>query len=110
MESNGDGRFRGFTESEIINIKEHTNRKDLARIRARIIGTRGKALKTLSDLTECNFEIKENRIGIIGDVENIENAQKAIISIIKGAKHSNIYSFLEKHHPEPIIDLGLKEK
>lgn len=93
---------------EIINIKDHTKRKDLKRIRGRIIGTDGRTLKTLHDLTECSFEIKDNQIGIIGDGENIGNAQQAIISIIKGAKQSNIYSYLEKHHPKPILDLGLK--
>lgn len=95
---------------EIINIKEHTKRKDFETIRARIIGKGGKTLKTLSDLTECFFEIKDNHVGIIGDPENIKNAQEAIISIVQGSKQANVYSFLEKHHVQPILDLGLKEK
>ena len=94
---------------EIINIKDHTKRKDLERIRARIIGRGGKTLKTLCDLTKCFFEIKDNEIGIIGAPEYIKNAQEAIISIVKGAKQSNIYSRLEKNQIQPIIDLGLKE-
>ncbi len=93
---------------EIINIKDHTKRKDLERIRARLIGSKGKTLKTLHNLTNCNFELKDNQIGIIGNPEDIENAQNAAIAIIKGAKQSNVYSFLEKHHPETIIDWGLK--
>ena len=94
---------------EIINIKDHTKRKDLERIRARIIGRGGKTLKTLCDLTKCFFEIKDNEIGIIGAPEYIKNAQEAIISIVKGAKQSNIYSRLEKNQIQPIIDFGLKE-
>ncbi|MBU2615787.1 MAG: hypothetical protein KKC19_01660 [Nanoarchaeota archaeon] len=94
---------------EIINIKNHTTRKDLERIRARIIGRNGKTLKTLSDLTGCYFEIKENQVGIIGDAEFIKNAQDALISIIKGSKQSNVYSNLEKQRVQPIEDLGLKE-
>lgn len=93
---------------EIINIKDHTKRKDLERIRARLIGSKGKTLKTLHNLTNCNFELKDNQIGIIGNPEDIENAQNAVIAIIKGAKQSNVYSFLEKHHPETIVDWGLK--
>jgi ribosomal RNA assembly protein len=96
-------------EFEIINIKDHTNRKDLKRIRGRIIGTKGKTIKTLSDLTECSFELKDNFIGIIGPSELIENAQEAIISIIKGSKQGNVYSYLEKHQIKPIGDLGLKK-
>lgn len=94
---------------EILNIKEHTKRKDLERIRARIIGTKGKTLQTMHQLTKCYFEIKDNYVGIIGDPEHLENAQQAIISIIKGAKQSNVYSFLEKHQIKPVLDLGLKE-
>ena len=94
---------------EVINIKDHTNRKDLERIRARIIGKGGKALKTLHNLTKCYFELKDNSVGIIGDPEYIKNAQEALISLIKGSKHSNIYSHLEKHQIKPVVDLGLKE-
>ena len=94
---------------EIINIKDHTKRKDLKRIRARIIGTKGKTLKTLHDLTKCCFELKDNYIGIIGEPEYIENAQQAVISIIKGAKQSNVYNFLEKHQVKEPVDLGLKK-
>ena len=94
---------------EVINIKEHTKRKDLERIRARIIGTEGKTLKTLGKLTKCSFELKDNEVGIIGSPEHIKNAQEAIISIIKGSKQGNVYSFLEKHQVGPVLDLGLKE-
>lgn len=95
-------------EFEILNIKDHTKRRDLATIRARIIGKKGKTLKTLSDLTHCNFEIKDNNIGVISAPEFLENAQDAIISIIKGSKQANVYNYLEKHQVKPVVDLGLK--
>lgn len=95
---------------EIINIKDYTKRKNLASIRARIIGRDGKTLKTLTQLTNCNFEISNNVVGIIGDAEEIEAAQNAIISLIQGSKTANVYAHLERHQPKPIIDLGLKEK
>ena len=94
---------------EIINIKDYTKRKDLKRVRARIIGKRGKTLKTLTQITNCHFELKDNYIGIIGPPEHLENGQNAIISIIKGSKQTNVYSFLEKHQVKPVFDLGLKE-
>jgi len=95
---------------EILNIKDYSTSKDMKRIRARVIGKGGKALKVLHDLTECYFELKDNKVGIIGSAESIKNAQEAIVAIIKGSKHSNVYSFLEKNHPKPEIDLGLKRK
>ena len=95
---------------EIMNIKDHTNRRDLERIRARIIGKGGKTFKTIHKLTKCYFELKDNSIGIIGDPEYIKNAQEAIISLIKGSKHSNVYNYLEKHQIKPIFDFGLRNK
>jgi ribosomal RNA assembly protein len=94
---------------EILNIKNYTHRNDLERIRARIIGREGKTLKTLNELTECDFEIRNNEVGIIGSPELIKNASDAIISIIHGSKQANVYTFLEKHHIQPIVDLGLKK-
>lgn len=95
---------------EILNIKNYTRRKDLETIRARIIGTGGKTLKTLNSLTKCYFEMKDNEIGIIGSPENIEHGRNSVISIIQGAKQANVYSYLEKHQIKPIGDLGLKEQ
>jgi KH domain-containing protein len=95
---------------EILDIKHYTRRKDLETVRARLIGRGGKTLKTLNTLTECHFEIKDNCVGIIGSPECIKNAQNAVISLIQGSKQANVYSFLEKHHAEPILDLGLKKR
>ncbi|MCK4552882.1 hypothetical protein KAT80_01635 [Candidatus Pacearchaeota archaeon] len=94
---------------EILNIKDHTNRKDLETVRARIIGTKGKTLQTLHQLTKCYFELKDNFVGIIGEPEYIENAQDAIILIIKGSKQSNVYNLLERHQVKEPIDLGLRK-
>ena len=95
---------------EVINIRDYTKRKDFPRIKARIIGKGGKTLRTLNNLTDCNFEILNHEVGIVGDAENIEAARQAVISLIQGAKQANVYAYLEKHHPKPIMDLGLKEK
>lgn len=94
---------------EIINIKKHTKRKNLKAIKARIIGTKGGTLRTLKELTKCFFEIKDNKVGIIGDPLLIKNAQDAIIKLIQGSRQANVYSYLENHQVEPILDLGLKK-
>ena len=95
---------------EKIKIKDHTRRKDMEVIRARIIGKEGRTLRALNQLTDCFFELKDNEVGIIGDAEYIKNAQASMISLIRGAKQANVYSYLEKHQIQPVIDLGLKIK
>ena len=93
---------------EVLNIKDYTNRKNLEQIRARIIGTGGRTLKTLSNISECFLELKDNEIGIIGPPECIKPAQDGVISLIQGAKQGNVYSGLEKNHPTKEFDLGLR--
>ncbi len=95
---------------EVINIKDYTHKRDMERIRARLIGKKGKTLKTFEELTKCFFELKGNQVGIIGDPEYIKNAQDAVVSIIRGSKQANVYSHLEKHQVKPIYDLGLRDK
>ncbi len=94
---------------EIINIKEYTNQKNLVRVRGRIIGQNGKVLKTLSTLTDSSIELKENFIAIVTDTENMERLTRAIIAILKGAKHGAVYKELEHNFPKPIYDFGIKE-
>jgi ribosomal RNA assembly protein len=94
---------------EKLNIKEHTKRKDFKVVRSRIIGTNGKTLRTVCQLTDCYLEIKDNTLGIIGAPECIRTTRDAIISLIRGTKQANIYGFLEKHRIKPILDLGLRE-
>jgi len=95
---------------EVINIKKHTNRKDFASIRARIIGKGGKVLRTLSNLTDCDLELRDNKIGIIGNPILMKHTKEALISLIRGAKHSNVYTFLERTPHMSDEDLGLKEE
>lgn len=95
---------------EVLNIKDYTNQKNFERVRGRIIGKEGKALKTLCNISNCHIELAGNKLGIIGEAECIRNVEEACKLLIKGTKHANVYAYLEKHkHPEPFIDLGLKE-
>ena len=94
---------------EILNIKEFTQQKNFERVRGRVIGKEGKALKTISSLSDCHIELSGNKVGIIGNCENIRTVEEACKLLIKGSKHANVYAYLEKHRMEPILDLGLKE-
>jgi ribosomal RNA assembly protein len=95
-------------ELEIINIKEHTTKQNYERVRGRIIGKAGKTLKTISNLTNCYLELKDNKVGIICAPENLESAQEAIIEIVRGSKQTNVYSRAERNRYKEPVDLGLK--
>jgi len=97
---------------EVLQIKNymrsHSNTR-LREVKARIIGKKGKAIRTLSQLSECEIKLVDNSIAIIGRTEDVKKAEQAIISLIKGSKHGNIYARLERlRHVANEEDLGLK--
>jgi|SRR3989344_5743533 len=99
---------------EFINIKSNTPRKNFKDIRARLIGTKGKAKKTIEKLTGSILAIKNNEVGIIVDSSHLDAVTQGIESLIRGAKHGNIFAYLEKQNAQlqrfDDEDLGLKER
>lgn len=98
---------------EFIEVKEHTHRKNLKEVRARLIGTGGKARKTIENLTGSEIVINSNTVGVIVDAEHLDSTVQAIESLIQGAKHGNVFAYLEKQNASrrnfDEEDLGLKE-
>jgi ribosomal RNA assembly protein len=99
---------------EFIDIKSHTRRRNLKDVRARVIGTKGKARKTIENLTGSVIVIKENRVGVIVDNNHLDATIQAIESLIQGSKHGNVFAYLEKQgvaikNNFDDEDLGLKE-
>ncbi len=88
-----------------IHIKEHTKR-NLKDVLARVIGIKGKAKRTMEDISNCRILIKEKEIGVLGDVEDVDNVITAIIHIIKGSKQSNMYSYLERMNRMKKLESG----
>ena len=99
---------------EILNMKDHSRRKNMADVRARVIGTEGKAKKTIELLTGAVLFIRGNEVGIIVDSEHLDAVTTGLTSLIQGAKHGNVFAYLEKQGS--IIrraddgDLGLREE
>lgn len=94
---------------QIVNIKDITKRNDLLRVRARIIGTQGRTLKTLNKLTKCTLSLHNNQIGIIGDAREIEDAIQSVTSLINGSKQGNVYGRLERQRKNKRINQEIIE-
>jgi len=98
---------------KVVDIKSHTPRKNLKDVRGRVIGTDGKAKNTIEELTGSVIVIHDNKVGVIVDSDHLESVTQAIISIVHGAKHGNVFSYLEKQNAEMrkfrSSDLGLKK-
>ncbi|MCU0799652.1 MAG: KH domain-containing protein [Candidatus Thermoplasmatota archaeon] len=83
---------------EEFDIKDFSgkSRKRGEQVRSRLIGSDGRTRKLVEELTECLVSIKGNTVGIIGDLEGVKVASKAIELLLSGSEHSTVYSFMER--------------
>lgn len=82
---------------EIINIKDFAgkSKKKMVRLKSRVIGSKGKAWKTIEILTNTCISVYGKTVCIIGKVENVLTAREAVENILKGAPHAPVYKWLE---------------
>ena len=87
---------------ELLNISDYVgkSKKSATRLKGRVIGTEGKTRKHIEQITETNLSIYGKTIGIIGEVESVMLARRAVESILAGATHSSVYKWLEKKKKE----------
>ncbi|MEM4755884.1 MAG: KH domain-containing protein [Candidatus Woesearchaeota archaeon] len=82
---------------EQISLNDYVRGKNhLVRIRSRIIGREGKARENIEQLTETNISIYGKTICVIGRIDQVLLAKQAIVSLIQGSPHANVYKWLEK--------------
>ena len=83
---------------EIVNLNDYIKSKSqINRLKGRVIGSEGKARKTIEALTETYICVYGKTVGIIGETENVSMARRAIESLLGGSPHSNVYKWLEKN-------------
>ncbi len=92
--------FRLLDEDQVlitIDLKEYfTSPNHITRVKARIIGEKGKTRRIIEETTGTYVNVGETIIGIIGDYEQANIAREAIEMLINGKSHSTVYSFLER--------------
>lgn len=83
---------------EIINIQDYAgkSKNKLTRLKSRVIGTQGKARKTIQSLSNTNIIIYGRTISIIGEPESVMQAKRSIENLLKGSKHGSVYYKLER--------------
>lgn len=87
---------------ELLTISDYIgkSKSSAVRLKARIIGTKGKTRKHIEDITETHLSVYGKTIGIIGEVEHVMLARRAVESILAGATHSSVYKWLERKKKE----------
>jgi len=86
---------------ELISITDYArNQNDYGRLRGRVIGEGGKSRRTIEELTGTFLSVYGKSVGIIGPVEYMTDARRAIISLLQGSTHASVYRWLEKKRRE----------
>ena len=81
---------------ELINIQDFTGKSidKMNRLRARLIGTEGKARKTIEKLTNTDIVIYGKTVAIIGEIIEVAFAKNAIEKLLGGSPHGNVYKYI----------------
>lgn len=83
---------------EVLRLDDFADKKkQLDRVRGRVIGKKGKSRETIEKLTETSISVYGKTISIIGLSENVVMARNAIEMLLEGATHSSVYRRLEKY-------------
>ena len=92
---------------ELISLNEViSNKNDMERMKGRIIGTKGKSRELIEELTETYISVYGKTVGIIGDMEKVSIARRAVGKIIEGSPHANVFKWLEKQRKLMNIGFG----
>ena len=70
------------------------SRNNLVRVKGRLIGEKGKARKLIEELTNTAISISDHTVAIVGKLENVEVARRAIEMLISGRPHSVVWKYL----------------
>jgi len=83
---------------ELVNIDDFAkkSKKRLITLRARLIGSSGKCRKLIEILTHTEIQVYGKTAGIIGLQENVFLAKHAIINLLQGSKHGNVYAYIDR--------------
>ncbi|MFA5796949.1 MAG: KH domain-containing protein [Candidatus Woesearchaeota archaeon] len=82
---------------EIISLNEYSKQKNQQqRLKGRVIGVEGKSRNTIESLTGCYVSVYGKTIAIIGSMETIAQAKKAVEMLLGGSMHASVYKWLER--------------
>jgi len=82
---------------ELLNISDFSRTKnDEKRLKGRVIGEKGKSRSTIEELTGAYISVYGKTIAIIGEINSVGIARRAVESLLSGSPHANVYRWLEK--------------
>jgi ribosomal RNA assembly protein len=86
---------------ELLNIQDFVGKakNQNIRIKSRLIGTNGKCRRSIENLTGTSIVVFGKTVGIIGTIEGVSLARRAIEKLITGSPHNKVYKWIEIQKP-----------
>jgi len=82
---------------KLISLKElFSSEKQRIRYKSRIIGTKGKIKITIEEISGASISVYGNTVGILGKMEEVDLAVRAVSMILNGASHGTVFIMLRK--------------
>ncbi len=84
----------------VLDIKEfgRGTKKDTVRLKGRVIGDEGRSRRHIEEETCTSIRVYGKTVAVVGRMDDVELAKRAVIMLLEGAKHSTVYRFLEKEN------------
>jgi ribosomal RNA assembly protein len=98
---------------ELMDVHDYVgkNPRLVKRVSGRVIGTGGKTRRIIEEMTGTHLSVYGHTIGVIGLLEDVATAKKALDMILSGSPHAHVYHFLEKWKRErKFRQLGFSQK
>lgn len=91
---------------EVLDIRDYVGKKmqHVERMRARVIGTRGKTRELFEQLTGADISIYGNTVAIIGTAFQLDIARRGMDMLLSGSEHSTVYHYLEGKRSQLKVD------
>jgi ribosomal RNA assembly protein len=95
-----DKAFRLLKEDELLEIIDIDYEPSKAKIvKARLIGTGGKTRRMIEEFSGSSMSVYGKTVCIIGKYEQNVIAREAIVMLLEGSRHANVYKFLFEARP-----------
>jgi ribosomal RNA assembly protein len=97
-----DGTFLGIVDIKL--ATGHREKAALRRIRARVIGTSGRARARIEDLSGCWMSVYGSTVALIGEEDQLERATRAVELLLRGSEHSTVFHLLSRLRRDAAVD------
>jgi len=91
---------------QIYDIRDYVGRtvEHVSRMRARVIGTKGRTREIFEEITGADVSVYGNTVAIIGTSLQVEIAGKGMEMLLSGSEHAAVYHYLEGRRAQLKVD------